>query len=496
MSQIQVPGLDQNGPGGDGPPRRARRAASVTLREGGAQGSAAHVGDLMDPANKSLSDALRIAYRILQILIAIMIVAFIFSSTETVQTSEIGVRTTLGKIDRDDLEPGFHLSWPEPFGRIIKIARNEQTIELRKEFFPSLTDAEEKLMAEKGVQGLAEGGRDSLDADSDGALLTADGSLVHTRWQITYQRTKDAQSLRTISTEPDALDPNFTEKKIVNAVVRRAIIHAAATMTIDEVLYNQKDPARSGPLLPLHEVAKVIAQKQLDAMHAGIALQQFDVKYPMAPRFVMKSFNSVQTAQSQAKQEREQAEGESKNRLLKAAGDGAPVILALIDQYDRDLTGGDAAKAAATLQTIHDFMRRQPIQIDGKPVTSVVTGDVSRTVNEAEQYRTGTVTRASGDASLFRAKLSNFKSNPQVFLTGEWTDALASVLNRDTVQTMLLPPGLERLVMQINRDPSVVQEAQSKEGARKVEENRKEIIRRRQQELFQQQFNGTARENM
>jgi regulator of protease activity HflC (stomatin/prohibitin superfamily) len=229
-------------------------------------------------------------------------------------------------------------------------------------------------------------------------------------------------------------------------------------------------------------------------MEAGITLQQFDVKYPMAPRTVMKSFNSVQTAQSQAKQKREQAEGEAKNRLLKSAGEGATVILAQIDQYERDLAGGNPATAAATLQTIHDFMRRKPISIDGKPVIATVSGDVSKTVAEAEQYRTGVVTRASGDASSFTAKLASFKANPQVFLTGEWTDAVGFVLTRDNVTTMLLPPGLERLLVQINRDPWVAQEMQAREGAKKVEQNLKDINNRRRNELWNKNFDGTSHE--
>ena len=491
MSQVQTPGLDQNG---SGPARRGRRAASVTLREG--EQRAQSVGDLMDPANKSLADALRIAYRLLQLLIVVMVVVFFFSSTQTVQTSEIGVRTTFGKIDRDDLQPGLRLSWPEPFGKIITIAWTDQRADLTREFFPSLSDAEEKLMAEKGVQGLAAGGRDALDPDADGALLTADGSLVHARWQITYQRTKNSQSLRAISSDADAASADFTEKKIVNAVVRRAIVHAAATMTIDEVLFDLKDPARTGAFLPLNEAAKALAQKQLNAMDAGITLQQFTKKTPMAPRQVMNSFSLVQTAQSKSKEERDKADGEAKNRLLKAAGDGAPVILGLIDQYEKDLAAGSASVAAATLNTIHEFMRGRPVRIDGKPVPARVSGDVSSTVAQAEQYRTGTVTRASGDAASFAAKLSAFRANPQVFLTGEWTDALSSVMNRNTVQTMLLPPGLERLMVQINRDPWLAQERDGEKGRRDVEKNQKEIMRRRQQELFNKQFNGTALEGV
>ena len=53
-----------SGIAGQADPRRGRRAASVTLRR--ADGDrVVSVGELMDPANKSLADALRIAYGLL-----------------------------------------------------------------------------------------------------------------------------------------------------------------------------------------------------------------------------------------------------------------------------------------------------------------------------------------------------------------------------------------------------------------------------------------------
>ena len=158
MSQIP-PSNDPLAPGG--PPesgRRSsgRRAASVTLRQGEVR--AQSMGDLLDPANKSLADALRIAFRILQGLIVVMIVVFIFSATQQIQTSELGIRTTLGRIVPGTLPPGLHFSWPEPFGSILRVQRTDQTIELARPFFPNLGTAEEALIGDKGVGGLADGG--------------------------------------------------------------------------------------------------------------------------------------------------------------------------------------------------------------------------------------------------------------------------------------------------------------------------------------------------
>ena len=267
-------------------------------------------------------------------------------------------------------------------------------------------------------------------------------------------------------------------------------------MTIDEVLYNQKDPNRAGALLPLGDVAKEFAQQRLDAMDSGVELQQFTMRMPMAPRRVMASFSSVQTAQSKAKQARDAADGEAKNRLLQAAGEGAGLILAQIDRYEGELAAGKSTEAAATLTRIHNLLQRNPVEPDGKRLIANVSGEVSMTLARAEQYRTGVVTRARADADSFQAKLAAYRANPQVFLIGEWSDALATVLNRPTVQTMLLPSGLERLLVHINKDPYLSKEIEERLAAMKVEDNQRRIRENRQREIHNQKFNGTALEGM
>jgi hypothetical protein len=49
-------------------------------------------------------------------------------------------------------------------------------------------------------------------------LETGDGFIVHTRWQVTYRRTKDSSTLETIATDSvDGSDPVEIERKIVTA---------------------------------------------------------------------------------------------------------------------------------------------------------------------------------------------------------------------------------------------------------------------------------------
>ena len=71
-------------------PRRASSAQFVVDRATGAQ---AAMREAMDPANQSLAEALRLSFRVLQVVIVILIALFLFSGFQTVQEGYTGVRT-------------------------------------------------------------------------------------------------------------------------------------------------------------------------------------------------------------------------------------------------------------------------------------------------------------------------------------------------------------------------------------------------------------------
>lgn len=487
-----MPGTNPSG-GGDA---RRKRAASVTLRQGEGQ-RVQSVGDLMDPANKSLADALRIAYRLLQASIVVMLVLFALSGIQQVGASEVGMRVTLGKIVGRNLPQGLAFSWPQPFGDVLKVKRTDELVEVKKAFFPGLSKTEEDTLNDpaKRQQGLADGGRDFLDPDSDGALLTADGFMVHTRWQVTYRRkdgTDGPTTLERIASDAqEEKDRESTERQIVTAAIRRGVVLAASSMTVDEVLYDQSE---NKAFRRVDVVAKEEAQKLLNQMNIGIELQQFKKVDQIPPRFVIKSFNDVQSAQARAGAERTDAQAAAQQKLAQAAGEGAPVILSQIDMYESQLAAGKTAEADATLARIHALMQRQTVTIDGKEVHATVSGDVSRRLSDATQYRTSVVSRARSDASAYTAKLAAFRANPQVFLSGEWTDAYTTFSRTETLQTMLLPPGLERLVLRINKDPEVDKDVKMKLAAKEAEDAALKRKKDREDEIHRRKLEGNSLE--
>ena len=82
-------------------------------------------GQELDAASKSLSDALRISFVILKVIMIILIVAFLASGFETVGSDEQAIVLRFGKIrgageDRL-LDPGAHWILPYPIDEIVKI---------------------------------------------------------------------------------------------------------------------------------------------------------------------------------------------------------------------------------------------------------------------------------------------------------------------------------------------------------------------------------------
>ena len=91
---------------------RPRRAASARLEVRGGPGREAMLREALDPANQSLRDALRLSFRVLQMVMVVLVVVFLFSGLKTIEPGQIGLRLQLGQLEEAALEPGAHLALP------------------------------------------------------------------------------------------------------------------------------------------------------------------------------------------------------------------------------------------------------------------------------------------------------------------------------------------------------------------------------------------------
>ena len=116
-----------------------RRAASARFEVETEVGSRAALREAMDPANQSLAEALRLSYRVLQVVIVILVGLFLVSGCQNVGPGQSGVMTFFGKIQTvggsQALEPGRHWSrWPFPAGDFKVFEVENRSVDLGNVF--------------------------------------------------------------------------------------------------------------------------------------------------------------------------------------------------------------------------------------------------------------------------------------------------------------------------------------------------------------------------
>ncbi|MBY0309269.1 MAG: hypothetical protein K2Q09_11050 [Phycisphaerales bacterium] len=468
MSQLPPTPAGPAGPENDplaapSPALVRRRPASVQLRQSGpgSPGTAAASAD--DQSTQALGDALRVVYRFLQAGMLILVVVFLFSGLKTVKEGERGIRVAFGKAQADDLTPGFQISLPQPLGDILKIDTGNRVVNEDNQFWlrgsgPERYADDAALARNKGTP--------NLDPISDGFLLTGDLSIGHAVVRVEYGRDPGHIYEFARGIHPEA------EQRIVLGAVRRGIVRAAASVTIDQF---RKEGV-------LQAEALRIAQQSLDDLHAGLQIRSFDVTRRTVPAGLINKFNEVEASVNNAAKVISEAEQARQATLASTAGAASEQALTLIDRYDALYTAGKREEADGVLGQI-DALLAGSAAIEGRP-TVFASGRATQSIESARADKARAVSRAQGDAALFTAKRAAFLSNPGVVLLGDWADAFGSFVNRDTVQVFLMPQGVTTLDMNLNRDQDLVKEQEQEAARRKQEEiNRNNTAALRKAEL-------------
>lgn len=413
------------------------RRASVRLR---APGTGGPERDLLDPANQSLADALRITFRLLQVTMVVLAGLYALSGFQSVKEGETGIRLLFGRVVDKDLSPGFRASFPPPLGELVRVPASSGRIALDEEFWPYLRPEDRG----KAIADLPRGAT-SLNPAQDGSVLTADLNLAHTQWEFTYRRTDPSRVAEHIHPEH--------EERIARAAVKRGVVRAIAGVTIDDLLKQAaSDPAS------ITQRTRDAAQAMLDRMDSGLTIDTISLKSRMPPLRLYDRFAEVQGKQSDAAGQLEKADAARRERLNSTAGEAAPTLLALIDRYEAAIAQGDEARQRETLALIDGILDGREVELDGQARVVPVAGEVSRRLNDAALTRSRLVEQRRSELTLFRAKLEQYRANPALVTTSLWQEALGAFMSRENVQMLWLPPGSGMLEVVINADPDIVKD--------------------------------------
>lgn len=462
------------------PVEEPRRSASLTLRTDDVREFRAVS---MEAANKSLTDALRITYRLLQLVMIALVVLFLFSGFQQVNQAETGIRVDLGQIKADNLQPGFQFSWPYPLGEIVKVERGNRTMQLDESFWPRVTEAQRGRSLDE--LSLTSG---SLKPGYDGSLLTADSNIAHAQWTVLYSVVKPAEFIRNIYQEPDHRE----ERTLIRSAVERAAVRVVAASTIDDLLKRGglaaaseegQDGAAPGPEdtrlrqeNSIESQVRRVAQETLDAINSGIDISQVLLRSASPPIPVRKTFNEVQIAQSNAGKVRDQALADRSKALNEVAGSASGAVLHAIDRYESALDLGNKPEAERIFAEISELLEGKldgrNKEIEGRTFDDIrVAGEAASMISDAMQYRSSIVQQAQRQADTFRAKRAQYLANPMVFAANEWADAFKAFVTRPNVEVMIMPTDEDGMELLLTSDPEIARDAERERFGKDVDEN-------------------------
>jgi modulator of FtsH protease HflK len=402
-----------------------RRAASARFIVDAEVGSEAALRDAMDPANQSLADALRLSFRVLQLVIVVLIALFMVSSFKTVKDDQSGVFTRWGRIINLDsteaLEPGLKWGrWPYPIGEFVLFGIQNRTANVTTAFMPRERPGvtREQMVESADVS-------TPLFPGQDGSLLTRDADLSHMRLIARYEIVDPSEFVRHIDDGSRTRDADA----IVRLAVQRAAIHVTATIGLQDLVDMTEDTRGR-----MHQSA----QKLLDDMSSGIRLAHLEVRDPSPPFAIVKVFANVTSAIQAAGVQTDEAVQRAKKLLTEVAGGQADMIIQLIEQYEESLDKADNERSAALLAEIN-------AALEGPEAA----GEVSQIIGSARSYQDQIESTLGNEVRRFESFLPTYRENPDLFVRKQWMDVFSEVLRRKDVEVIYVPPMVASLQMHI-----------------------------------------------
>ncbi|MEM7229950.1 MAG: SPFH domain-containing protein, partial [Planctomycetota bacterium] len=411
-------------------PRRAASAQFVVDTE---VGSEAMLRDAMDPANQSLADALRLSFRVLQVVIAVLVVLFIVSGAKTIAPGQSGVAMLWGKILEKDgesaLEPGLTFNWPYPAGEFVLFQAENRRVEVNNLFWPSVGRGRARTDALEAADI-----RDGLNPARDGYLLTADDEVAHMQLNGSYLivdvrdyvgAVRIDQESRIGPTSTGEEDVDFvTGDQLMALALQRAAVHTAARMPIDSFML-EKESQNLGVRL------KDAAQEMLDRVDVGVQITAVATTDVTPPFSIEKLSDSFDRASDEAKTNIERAQKRAEQFRIDSAGDGWEDAIALINAYERSVEeSARDAEQTERLSAIYEHLE-----------SDAVGGQVAVIIGDARSYRSLVDSTLGSEAKRFRSLLPTYQKHPRLVVRQRWLETVGLIMLNPDVEVIWIPEG-------------------------------------------------------
>ncbi|MHC4573519.1 MAG: protease modulator HflK [Planctomycetota bacterium] len=401
-------------------------------------------GDELDAAGRSLSEALRISFIILKVIMVVLVIVFVASGFRTVGPDEQALVLRFGKVrgigNERLLGPGLHWVFPYPIDEIVRIPVAKKSNLPIGSFWYFQTQAE--LLAEDPKKAVRVPNK--LDPVREGYCLTrsekqsrvwggfsgSDYNIVHGKWQLIYQIDDPERFFRNVYVEDikpgqvyfDVITRSI--RPLLRSLFEDAVVTAMVNYTIDEAISSQDR-------IPKH--VQRLVQEKLDAIESGIRAVSVQLTRSTWPRQVDRAFegfiSASQTSQTVVSEARTYAE----TALNEAGGPVAGELFAVL-------------KGKAVSEAEEEFLWDN------------LAGAGREKIAEARACRTQVVEAAKANAEYLQRILPEYRKRPQLVLQKNYLDAIEYVLNHAEEKFIIQPAeggkGAEIRVL-VNRDPTI-----------------------------------------
>ncbi|MFH1108999.1 MAG: SPFH domain-containing protein [Planctomycetota bacterium] len=364
----------------------------------------------LDAANQSLSDALRASFRILKGIMMVLVLLYIFSNVRRVESHEQALLLRLGHLSPIVYDAGVVWAFPFPIDEIVPLpTRQSNDLPIDSHTFSRRPDEIGKPLTFIGR------GMEGLNPALDGALLTADAGLVHTKWKVTYK----FDDVRSYVSQIVGKDVEAATR-LIRCLVETVGIHVAGEHTAEEMIRTRVDDVQN-------EMRKRVNDR-LEELHSGIEVTRIEMFEPTPPIPIREAFDGTQRAEN-AKQKRIQDAQQQRTKMLsEAAGAAFPRVIQLLNQVDK---GGRDASAEAGRKKL-DLL-----------LTTEVEGNAGRLIKDAGAYRSVVVGRMQSDVDLYRTLLPEYERNAPLLIGRLWEQTRQDIFAAAGVIKFYRPPGCQ-----------------------------------------------------
>ena len=401
------------------------------------------VGDQLDAAGKSLSDALRISFGVLKVIMVVLVLFYLFSGFKIVSQDERAIVLRFGKIrgkgEKRILGPGLQPVLPYPIEQMVRFNVGKKVDLAINSFWYSQNQAEllqgpksRARIPPRKLNPLREGYcivRSEREKQKHTTAAGNDYNIVHSKWQLTYRIDDPERFFRNVHV--DDVKPGQDYFDVVTQSVMpllRSIVEDAVVTTM--VHYTIDQAYRSDYRIPKH-VQKLVQQK-LDAIDSGItaSVKLVDATWP---RQVDGAFEEAISASQTSEAAITEAKTYAETILNEAAGPLAAELLknttfARLDEAQKDHTLDNLA------------------------------GQGQQIIAQAKAYRTNVVEAAEANARYLHALLPEYRRHPQLVINEIYQEAMEHILERADEKIIIQPTtGSEapEIWLRFNRDPAI-----------------------------------------